>query len=256
MAKYLKLFDTEEEYNSYAESDSLILPNVSFIKGLSKNKARFNPELPYDPSNGCEYVDLGLPSGLKWAKCNVGASSPEEIGLYFAWGEVIGYEGINSGKNFDWTDYKYCNGSYDTLTKYNSFSSYGIVDNKTVLDLEDDAASMNMGGSWHMPSEEQWKELINSSYTTTTWTTINGIKGRLITSKTNGNTLFLPASGSCGWGSVSFVGSRGYCWSSSLEEDTTYYAWGLDFVSSGFVSVGSGARCGGRTVRGVINIIQ
>ena len=257
MAKYLKLFDTEEEYDSYAESDSFILPNVSFIKGLSKNKARFNPEPPYDPSNGHEYVDLDLPSGTLWAKCNVGAEKESDYGLYFAWGEVEGYNSSQVGygdgqRPHDGSDYKWnegewqCDGS--NYTKYKPG-----LDNLTTLLPEDDAASVNMGGSWHMPSKEQLKELINSSYTTTAWTTKNGIKGRLITSKTNNNTLFLPASGGCGWGSVGEVGSCGYYWSSSLCEDGPGNAWYLYFNSgnSNGISVYGSGRPYGKTVRGV-----
>ena len=125
------------------------------------------------------------------------------------------------------------------------------MDNLTTLLPEDDAASVNMGGSWHMPSKEQFEELYNSSYTTITWTTRNGINGRLITSKTNNNTLFLPASGYCYLGSVYNVGSNGYCWSSSLYTKHPGNARYLYF-SSGFVYVSYNSRYIGYTVRGVI----
>ena len=261
--KYIKRFDTEDGYNSYYSSNSFVLPNLSLIDELIEvgNEMRFNPDLdgpmepdpkpeepPYDPSNGYEYVDLGLPSGLKWAKCNIGASTAIDNGLYFAWGETVGYKDTSSGKRFDWSDYKYCNGSYNTLTKYNTNSSYGTVDNKTTLEPSDDAATVNMGSSWRMPSSGDYQELIDN--TTNTWTTVNGVNGRLFTGN-NGNTLFLPASGYCDWGSVGYVGSYGYYWSSSLDEGGPGSAWYLSF-SSGYVYVSYDTRYSGRTVRGVV----
>ena len=94
-----------------------------------------------------EYVDLGLPSGTLWATCNVGASKPEEYGDYYAWGETEPKE------VYDWSTYRWCNGGRTSLTKYNTKSSYGIVDNKTELELEDDAAYVNWGPSWHTFAE-------------------------------------------------------------------------------------------------------
>lgn len=96
---------------------------------------------PADPYNGHAYVDLGLPSGLKWTTCNVGVDSPEEYGDYFAWGETT------PKTTCDWGTYKWCNGSETTMIKYCTDSDYGTVDNKTILDPEDDAATVNMGGS-------------------------------------------------------------------------------------------------------------
>jgi hypothetical protein len=179
-----------------------------------------------------EYVDLGLPSGTLWATCNIGANSPEEYGDYFAWGETEGY---NDGKTyFDWSTYKWCNGSYDSLTKYNTSSSYGTVDNKTELDLEDDAAYVNnWGPEWRIPSLEQFEELINSRYTTTTWTTQNGVYGRKITSKKNGNSVFLPAAGFRDSSGLSGDGSYGYYWSRT-RHGYPYYAWTLYFHLSYF----------------------
>lgn len=117
---------------------------------------------------GRKYVDLGLPSGTLWATCNVGASKPEDYGECFAWGETTGYK--NGKTNFDWSTYKYCKASNSTLTKYCNNSDYGNdgkTDSKKELDLSDDAAYVNWGADWRMPTEEQFKELINSSYTTT-----------------------------------------------------------------------------------------
>lgn len=173
-----------------------------------------------------EYVDLGLPSGLLWATCNVGASSPEDYGDYFAWGET---EGDKSGKTeFNWSTYKCCNGSYDTMTKYCTDSYFGTVDNKTVLELADDAARANWGGSWRMPTKEEQDELRNNC--TWTWTTQNGVNGRKVTGP-NGNSIFLPAAGFRSGSSLYYAGSYGYYWSSSLYTSCSVYAHILDFGS-------------------------
>ena len=192
-----------------------------------------------------EFVDLGLPSGTLWAPCNIGASSPEEYGDYFAWGETEVKE------NYSWSTYKWCNGSADTQTKYNTSSSFGTVDNKTELDLEDDAAYVNWGSNWRMPSKAQFDELINSSYTTTEWTTQNGVYGRKITSKTNGNSIFLPAAGYRGGGSLNDAGSDGYYWSRTLNASYPDSARGLLFDSSGIDTSSSYYRCSGHSVRPV-----
>ena len=136
-----------------------------------------------------EYVDLGLPSGTLWATCNVGANVPEEYGYYLAWGETEPKE------EYDWTTYKWCNGSKSTLTKYCSYSDFGYngyTDDKTELDPEDDAAYVHWGSSWRMPTYSQLIELYDNC--TKTWTTMNGVNGSLLTGP-NGNTIFLPAAG-------------------------------------------------------------
>ena len=198
-----------------------------------------------------EFVDLGLPSGTLWATMNVGATSPEDYGDYFAWGETEGYK---SGKsNFDWSTYKWCKGSETTMTKYCYNSSYGyngFTDNKTELDPEDDAAYVNWGSGWHMPSKAQFSELMNSSYTTTEWTTQNGVNGRKITSKTNGNSIFLPAAGCRIDTSLYAAGSGGHYWSRTLSSDYPNSALGLDFNSS-VVRMYDGYRYYGRSIRPV-----
>ncbi|MBR0453901.1 MAG: InlB B-repeat-containing protein [Bacteroidales bacterium] len=192
--------------------------------------------------NGHDYVDLGLPSGLKWATCNVGATTPEAYGDYFAWGETTPKD------NYDWSTYKYCNGSSSTLTKYNTKSSFGTVDNKTTLDLSDDAARANWGGTWRMPTRAEQYELRYKCIWT--WTTQNGVNGYKVTSKTNGNSIFLPAAGGRDGTSVNGVGSFGICWSSSLDESYPYLASGLRFYS-GSVDLGYIGHCYGYTVRAV-----
>ncbi|MBO5812351.1 MAG: InlB B-repeat-containing protein [Bacteroidaceae bacterium] len=177
--------------------------------------------------NGYDYIDLGLPSGLKWATCNVGAYLPEYYGRYFAWGET------KSKNNFSWNTYKYSdNGSSGYLTKYNVVSSKGIVDNKTRLDLEDDAAHENWGGSWRMPTYKEWDELMTECIWT--WSTKNGTKGYNVTSKTNGNSIFLPAAGErydTPYDNYTGVGYSGYYWSRSLYSGNPRTAYYLDFGS-------------------------
>ena len=175
-----------------------------------------------DPNTGNhEYVDLGL--SVKWATCNVGASNPEEYGDYFAWGET------QPKDYYDWSTYKWCNGSYDTQTKYNTYSSYGTVDNKTTLELSDDAARAHWGGSWRMPTKAEQDELRNNC--SWEWTTQNGVNGYTVTGP-NGNSIFLPAAGFRNDGLFDWAGSIGKYWSSSLCSGGPYYAYLLEFDSS------------------------
>ena len=192
-----------------------------------------------------EYVDLGLPSGTLWATKNVGAKSPEDYGSYFAWGET------STKSSYDWSTYKYCKGSDDSLTKYNTNSSCGTVDNKRELDLSDDAAYVNWGPEWRMPSENQFDELINSSYTTTEWTSLNGVEGRKIISKKNGKSIFLPAAGYRRGSSLYDAGSYGYYWSRALYSGSPSHAWYLYFDSGGICTNYGGHRGYGRSVRPV-----
>ena len=191
------------------------------------------------------WVDLGLPSGLKWATCNVGAANPEEYGDYYAWGE------IEPKTTYSWSTYKWCSGSSTTLTKYNTSSSYGTVDNKTVLELADDAARANWGGAWRMPTYAEWTELCNNCIWT--WTDDyngTGVAGRIVTSKINGNSIFLPAAGIRGNGSLVNTGSKGYYWF-SLCTDSPDSAWAVCFNSVN-EDRNYGHRYCGRSVRPVL----
>lgn len=201
-----------------------------------------------DPYNGYAYVDLGLPSGTLWATMNVGANSETDYGLYFAWGETQGYADASSGKKFSWDDYKW--GTDQNLTKYNS------TDNKTQLDLEDDAAAVNMGGQWHMPTQKQIQELLdNTTITRVTDYNGSGINGILFTSKTDINRkLFIPSAGNFGKGSVYNVGDDGGVWSSSLTFNDIYRAMSLELGTTEkphFANKGT-SREVGLSVRGVI----
>ena len=157
---------------------------------------------------------------------------------------------------FDWITYKWCKGSNSTMTKYCTDSSYGYngftdaTDAKTELDLEDDAAYVNWGPAWRMPSTEQFQELYNSNYTTTEWTTQNGVYGRKITSKANGNSIFLPAAGYRNDSSFSRAGSDGYYWSRTLYSGYPNDARSLRFGSN-YIEAMRSSRCYGRSVRPV-----
>ena len=191
-----------------------------------------------------DYVDLGLPSGLLWATCNVGAARPENYGDYFAWGETQPKE------TYNWTTYQYCNGSSNTLTKYCNISSYGyngFTDDLTTLLPEDDAATANWGEGWRMPTQAEFQELLDN--TTVTWTTQNGVNGRLFTAS-NGNSLFLPAAGFRYGSDLDDAGSYGYYWSSSLYTGSPRGAWALGFYSD-YYFMGSYYRYCGQSVRPV-----
>ena len=176
-----------------------------------------------------EYVDLGLPSGILWATCNVGANASEEYGDYFAWGET------QTKSTYNWGTYKYCNGDYNQLTKYCNDASYGyngFTDNLTTLLSEDDAATDNWGNGWRMPTRAEWNELY--FHTTITWTTKNGVNGCLFAAS-NGNSLFLPAASYRWDDELGDVGSYGHYWSSSLYNYTVSPddAWLFSFDSHG-----------------------
>ena len=225
-----------------------------------------------------EYVDLGLPSQLKWAKCNIGATNEEEAGLYFQWGDTQGYtaEQVGDGeglKAFSWDDYKFLiDGSSRNFSKYNA------SDSKMVLDPEDDAAYVNMGGNWRMPTFEECKELcLNTDiYLVPTegeeikgtaqegsgnpslaisWETepsSEDIKGVKFYKKGDKQTyMFVPAAGAAFEGSMQNVGRGGGLWSSSLGSSGVQVAWGFDFGANGG-GVGYDGRCGGLPVRGVL----
>ena len=241
---FLREFKTTNDYLS--AKDNFEYPTVSLVN--ETNMIYFMNKSLY------EFVDLGLPSGLKWASCNVGAEKPEDFGLYFAWGETQGYSGITSEKGFYWGDYKYSSGqtsststSFKGVTKYNTKSANGTVDNLTTLEQVDDAAYQS-DNTCRMPTLAELEELIAN--TTSTWETLNGVIGRRFTSKTNGNSIFVPAAGLCYNGSVYDVGSNGYLWSSSLNESNPSVGWCLYF-DSGNVDMSFSSRCIGFTVRAV-----
>lgn len=196
--------------------------------------------------NGHDYIDLGLPSGIMWASCNVGADNPEGYGDYFAWGET------QPKTTYTWATYQYCNGEDHKLTKYcnmASFGNEGYTDNYTVLRSDDDAATVNWGDRWSTPTNSQWQELWAN--TTNRWTTQNGINGRLITGR-NGNSIFLPAGGYYWIESLNRVGADGNYWSSSLDTSGPNNALSIKFYT-GNHSSGPYDRSVGYSVRPVFH---
>ena len=215
---------------------------VDFIEAMEQTSTG-EGGLGYGLENGYEYVDLGL--SVKWATCNVGATKSEDYGDYFAWGET-------QPKSTDgWSSYKWCNGSPHTLTKYCTNSDYGTYDGKSTLELADDAARANWGGSWRMPTKEEQDELCDNC--TWEWTTQNGVEGCKVTSKKKGytkNSIFLPAAGYRDHIGLKNAGSYGYYWSSSIGTDYPYDAYYLCFHSS-YVGRGDDLRFCLRPVRPV-----
>lgn len=185
--------------------------------------------------NNHEYVDLGLPSGLKWAVCNVGANKPEAYGNYYAWGETA------TKSDYSWEKY------FDTSDKGVTFTKY-TTETKTVLDPEDDAAHVNWGGTWRMPTDEEWQELIDNC--TWRWTIYNGKFGYRVTSKTNGYSIFLIATGT--YLNTVLVGNDDYgaYWTSSLNMNNSSNSNAVTFDTSNYYLFTAERRCGG-AVRGV-----
>ena len=195
------------------------------------------------------FVDLGLPSGLLWAACNVGADTPEAYGDYFAWGET------STKSDYSFDSYQYCNGSNTTLTKYCGNSSYGyngFTDDLTTLEPSDDAATANWGSDWRMPTQTEWQELLDN--TTNTWATQNGVNGRLFTAA-NGNSLFLPATGYRNGTSLNSVGNDGHYWSSSLYTDQPGLARRFRYSANNAV-MHTDFRATGHSVRPVRSALQ
>ena len=185
--------------------------------------------------NGFEYVDLGLPSGTMWATCNVGATNPEDEGLLFQFGQVDGYKYGDENNNFT-TDYKITTSGKTYKTN-------------EILDLFDDAAHVNMGGVWRMPTHTQYSEMFDN--TTQKVETINGVKGMLFTSKINNKRLFVPFAGCWYNGSFMATGSRAYMWSYQVHTSDINYAFGLCCNSSGSAYISRYRRSCAFSVRGV-----
>ena len=227
-------------------------------------------------TNGHEYVDLGLPSGNLWAKCNIGANTEEEAGLYFQWGDTQGYtvEQVGDGeglKAFRWADYKF--GS-----PYTNFSKYNVSDSKTILDLEDDAAHVNMGDNWRMPTLEEYKELLFNTdiYLVPTegeeiqgtvqeqgtivkinWASqVEGtFKGVKFYKKGDKQTyMFVPVAGRADEGSILGAGNSCGLWSSSHKSSGgSQYAQKLYFYDGDYFAIlHDESRSVGLPVRGVL----
>ena len=216
---YVRAYATNEAGTSYGEQKSF----TTLTAGPNNNNH--------------EYVDLGLPSGLLWATCNVGANAPEEYGDYFAWGET-------STKS----DYSTSNSATYRLSN-SELQSQGYIDSEGKLTAQYDAATANWGGDWRMPTKAEQQELLDNC--TWIWTTQNGVNGYKVTSKVNSNYIFLPAAGIRNGSSLGNAGIFGYYWSSTPYESSSYGAFSLD-VGSDDRNVGSYSRFNGPSVRPVL----
>ena len=218
----------------------------------------------FGAESGYDYVDLGLASGTRWATANVGAKTPQDYGNYYAWGET------STKETYNWSTYKY--GTYDYDGDYSKLTKYNPSDSKTTLDLSDDAAYVNWGGKWRMPTKAQQDELRNQCYWVWTESYNNSnVKGYIVykakgeadkgkyvyKGKTPSSSyslsdahIFLPAAGYRGDGDLDGAGSDGYYWSSSLDTDHPSGAWSVGF-SSGYVGSYDADRYYGQSVRAV-----
>ena len=243
-------------FNGLATSTSIILSQTSDLEIDYSKPYYYNedwyastdeiPTMTFPDANGHEYVDLGLPSGILWATCNVGANSPEDYGDYFAWGET------EPKFFYEWSAYKWCNGSKYTQTKYCINSYYGDVDNKTVLDLSDDAANANWGGSWRMPTAEEVEELL--TYCTEDMIGREGINtftGCTFTGP-NGNSIFLPATGFYDAVNCAGQGGSAHYWTSSLTSEESNFAYCFQILVGSRYNKETD-RCYGRSVRPVMS---
>ncbi len=232
-------------YSLYFNGDGHVMDNSNRHHGRSvrpvsggNNAEPEQPEEPETPNaNGHAYVDLGLPSGLKWATCNVGANAPEAYGNYYAWGETS-------------TKSNYSSSNCPTYGLDNSqLQSQGYIDSEGNLTAQYDAAAANWGGDWRMPTKAEQNELLNNC--TWTWTTQNGVNGYKVTSKVNRNYIFLPAAGYRSGSSLYGAGVYGGFWSSTPYGSNSGSAYYLDFTSSSLYMYYD-YRYEGRSVRPVL----
>ena len=213
---YVRAYATNEKGTSYGEEKS------------------FTTRASTGTENGYGWVDLGL--SVKWATCNVGSTTPEEYGDYFAWGETSTKE-----------TYDVDNCPTYRLSK-SELQSQGYIDSEGNLNPQYDAATANWGGNWRMPTKAEQEELLNNC--TWTWTTYNGVKGYNVEGP-NGNSIFLPVAGIRNGSSLDYDGSYGYYWSSTPLDYNDFYAYRLGFNSDNH-SVYLSSRYYGHSVRPVV----
>ena len=225
---YARAYATNEKGTAYGEEISFTTKSIN--------------------SNGHDYVDLGLPSGILWATCNIGANTPEEYGSYFAW--AISH--INWSGCYNWVHYEYSNSNNESMKKYctdSKYGEYGFKDDKTTIESIDDAAAMIWGGNWRIPTKEEWSELENNC--TWIWTTLGDIKGYKVTSKKNSNSIFLPAAGYKFGTQLKYENYRGAYWSSSLCISYPCNAYSLEFIPNFIYGDEWHNRCDGLSIRAV-----
>ncbi len=209
------------------------IQSTSFV---NPDEETYRPEISSEedgPTFG-KVIDLGLPSGTKWASCNVGAHSPEQYGGYYAWGET-------EEKNYyGWNTYNLCDGNRDVC--YNIGSD--------ISGTEYDVAHVKWGGKWCMPTIDNISELIDNCETSRM--ILNGVYGMKFISKLNGNSIFLPATGDRWDGKLDNAGGFGYYWSSTQNPDYSNNAYDFFYFNSGCAYWGSDYRCNGHSVRPVV----
>lgn len=209
-----------------------------------------DPDIICPDENHPHKIDLG--AGVLWSCTNVGATSPIEFGNHYEWGEV---EPHDENADYSWSKYIHANGAQNKIKKYNTKSSNGIVDNKTLLDPEDDAATANWGSEWRMPTYEEVIKLYEVC--TWEWTTINGVPGKKMKSLITGKSIFLTAPGyryeTRGWVSPNV---SGFYWTSTLYESNPIDAYYLLSSSSKVNHYGASTRICGRSVRPVYDPVN
>lgn len=204
---------------------------------------------PVPPTPTVELVDLGLPSGLKWATCNIGATSPEEYGKYFQWGATVGYEGDEAKAHSTWETAPFNDGSIYYQETYFIANSGTWLTNDAILKSEYDAATANLGEGYRMPTRADMNEL--RANTTTAWTQVNGVICLKFTSKSDtSKSIVFPATGNCHDGSFDDVGYEVHVWTSSFYSDYPAFAWFLYSYEDDAVVV-SDHRYYGLSVRAV-----
>lgn len=206
--------DTMYIYNRDKTVERFAVADIDSVTFLMPEQGIYPPVI-----GNHEAVDLGL--SVKWAICNVGAAKPEETGGYYAWGET------EEKEDYSWATYKWCNSSSTTMTRYCSDSYYGIMDNNEKLASEDDVASVKWGGRWRLPTSKEQRELLDNC--NWQWTSLNGVSGYRVTSRTNGNSIFLPAAGSRDGTEEVYQGVGGCYWAGSLCADYSNTAFFLCF---------------------------
>ena len=199
-------------------------------------------------SNGHQYVDLGLPSGTLWATCNIGASVPEEIGDFYAWGET------ETKSDYSWSTYKWCDGekcnaSNTTLTKYCDRGGYGMMDGKISLEIEDDAAHVHWGGDWHIPTQAEFQELMDNC--TMEWIKIANKQHAFKFTGANGNSILMPASGE--WSNSNFYSNEFYYWTSDLANYRSNTVWTIEKSSTSSIEFYGSGRYNGLAIRPVLS---
>ena len=231
---------------------SSLIDMYSLMTNWVNYALRLHPLDSYREKNDFSFASSGavdMGTSVKWAAYNLGATKPEEFGGYYVWGES------QTKSNYNWSTYMWCNGAYNKLTKYcpvdktDYWDGEGTPDGKTILDLEDDAARANWGEAWRMPTDEEWTELRESCLWE--WTTYAGIGGDIVYCFESGRTIFFPAAGYRSDTSLTFAGSVGAYWSSSIYMSNPSFAWRMAFGSGDVGRYYNYYRCTGISVRPV-----